>query len=73
MATWRIPIVWQNWGFVDVEANTLKEAMEIARDDDGVIPLPEGDYVDNSWELDCDDEDYIRECYNYNQQDEEAN
>lgn len=71
MATWRIPVVWQEYGFVDIEANTLKEAIEIAKDDDGVIPLPEGNYVEDSWELDCCDEDFIRNCYNDNQQDEE--
>lgn len=71
MKTWRIPVVWQEWGFVNIEANSLEEAIEIARDDDGVILLPEGNYVDDSWEVDCVDEDFLRQCYNDNQQDEE--
>lgn len=70
MKTWRIPVIWQEYGVVKVEANTLEEAMEIARDDDGVIPLPEGNFIDGSWEVDCDDEDLVRALYNNNQEDD---
>lgn len=71
MKTWKIPVVWQMMGTVKVEANTLEEAIEIARDDEGVIPLPDdGTFLDGSWEVDCSDEDYIRELYNGNQEDE---
>ena len=41
MKTWKIPVVWQEIGVVKVEANTLAEAIEIARDDDGAIPTME--------------------------------
>lgn len=71
MKEWRIPVVWQEYGFVNIEADTLAEAMKIARDDDGEIPLPEGNYVDDSWQLDTDDADYVRSCYNDGQKDEE--
>ena len=72
MKSWRIPVIWQEAGTVVVEANTLEEAIEIARDDDGVIPIPDdGYFVDDSWEVDCDDKDYLREWYNDNQEDEE--
>ena len=71
MKTWKIPVVWQEMGVVKVEANTLAEAIEIARDDDGAIPIPDnGSFLDGSWEVDCDDEDYLREWYNDNQEDE---
>ena len=70
MKTWKIPVVWQEMGVIKVEANTLAEAIEIARDDDA-IPIPDNsDFVDGSWEVDCDDEDYLREWYNDNQEDE---
>ena len=70
MKTWKIPVIWQEMGVVKVEANTLAEAIEIARDDD-VIPIPDNsDFVDGSWKVDWDDEDYIREWYNNNQEDE---
>lgn len=43
--TWKIPVVWTMMSVVTVEANTLKEAIDIAQDDDGVIPLPDnGDF-----------------------------
>lgn len=70
MKTWKIPVIWQEMGVVKVEANTLAEAIEIARDDDA-IPIPDNSgFVDGSWEVDCDDEDYLREWYNDNQEDE---
>ena len=52
---------------------TLDEAIEIAKDDAGVIPIPDnGTFLDGSWEVDCSDSAYIREWYNYNKQDETA-
>ena len=72
MKTWKIPVIWQMMGFVEVEADTLEDAMEIARDDAGEIPIPDdGDFLGGSWELDCTDEDYIRAFYNNNQSDKE--
>ena len=57
-------------GYVYVEADTLEAAMETARDDEGVIPLPtESDYVDGSWRLSESNEDFVREMYNDNQKD----
>lgn len=73
MKTWRIPVAWTMMGIVDVEAKTLDEAIEIAKDDAGVIPIPDnGTFLDGSWEVDCSDSAYIREWYNYNKQDETA-
>ena len=71
MATWKIPVSWEMCGVVKIEAETLEEAMEIARDDDGVIPLPDGEYVDGSWRLADTDTEFIREIYNNNQKDKE--
>ena len=71
MKTWQIPVVWQEIGVVKVEANTLAEAIEIARDDYGIIPIPDnGEFVDGTWEVDCFDEEYLRKFYNDNQKDE---
>ena len=72
MKTWKIPVVWQEMGVIKVEANTLDEAIEIAMDYDGVIPIPDdGTFLNGSWEVDCFDENYLREWYNGNQIDEE--
>lgn len=73
MKKWKIPVTWEACGDVYVDADTLEEAMETARDDEGVIPLPtESDYVDGSWRLSETDENFVREMYNDNQQDEKG-
>ena len=71
MKTWIIPVVWTMMGTVTVEANTLDEAIEIAKDENGVIPIPEdADFMNGTWEVDCFDIDYLREWYNNNQEDD---
>lgn len=69
MKTWKIPVTWEVYGYVKVEAPTLDEAIEIAWDDNGEIPLPEGDYIEGSWRV---EEDYglIRNIINDGQEDE---
>ena len=48
-----------------------EEAMEKARDDEGVIPLPdENDYVDGSWRVTEEDVEIVRTLYNNNQKDD---
>ena len=73
MKKWKIPVTWEVCGYVYVDADTLEEAMETARDDEGVIPLPDdNDYVDGSWRLSETDENFVREMYNDNQRDEKG-
>ena len=73
MKKWKIPVTWEVCGYVYVDADTLIEAMETARDDEGVIPLPtESDYVDGSWRLSETEENFVREMYNDNQQDDKG-
>lgn len=50
MSSFRIPLVWQMYGHVDVEADTLDDAIEYALVPD--CPLPEGEYVDDSIQVD---------------------
>lgn len=50
MSSFRIPLVWQMYGHVDVEADTLDDAIEYALGTD--CPLPEGEYVDDSIQVD---------------------
>lgn len=65
MKTWTIPVVWEMMGTVKVVADTLSEAMELARDKDGTIPLPDnGYYVEDSWDLASEDIGTIRYLYN---------
>lgn len=70
MKTWRIPVEWAEFAVIYVAANTLEEAIEKARNDD--IPLPDDrSYIDGSWMV-SDDQEYIRQCFNDNQKDEEV-
>lgn len=72
MKTWKIPVTWEMYGNVVVEAPTLQEAMDIARDDDGVIPIPDDSYyVDGSWRLsyDMSQVEEVRDLLNSGQED----
>jgi len=66
MREWRIPVTWEMYGIVYVEADTLEEAMDKAYDSE--IP-DDGEYLDGSWEVESD-VDLVRECYNGNAPDE---
>jgi len=46
MKKYRIPLVWQEYGHVWVDANSEAEAKEYALGPD--CPLPEGSYVEDS-------------------------
>lgn len=70
MKNWRIPVVYQMAGVVEVEANTLAEAIRIAEDPNEEIPLPDdGEYLDGSWEVATYDMYCLRRYYNGNQED----
>ena len=71
MKTWNIPVCWTMIGTVHVEAKTLDEAIEIAKDDAGIIPIPDdGIFMGGTWEVDCTDINYLRKWYNGNQMDD---
>lgn len=71
MKTWKIPVCWTMMGTVNVEAKTLDEAIEIAKDDAGIIPIPDdGIFMGGTWEVDCTDINYLRKWYNGNQMDD---
>ena len=70
MKTWKIPVVWQKMGTVKVVAESLAEAIELAKDEAGTIPLPDdGCYLEGSWDVASEDVEYIRQCYNGNEED----
>ena len=62
---YRIPVVWQMMGYEDVEAESMKEAITKLFEDDAVYmnrPLPEGDYLDESYKVDKEGlEEYYEE------------
>ena len=72
MKQWNIPVTWEVCSTIIIKANTLEEAMEIAEDDSGGIPctILYTNYVDGSWRLSEDDEEFVRGRYNNGQQDD---
>lgn len=46
---YKIPVSWEEYGVVKIEANSLQQAIEIFDRQSDDIPLPEGNYVDGSW------------------------
>lgn len=72
MKTWKIPVSWTMMGVIEVEADSLDKAIEVAKDDEEVVPFPDnGCYMAGSWEVDCFDKNYLRKYYNDEQCDEE--
>ena len=51
MAIWKIPVAWEMYGLVEIEAETAKEALRIFSKTEDEIPLPEGEYVDGSFRM----------------------
>lgn len=51
----RLAVTWEMYGYVDVKADTLEEAMENFNKESDYIKLPNGDYVDGSFRLSTDD------------------
>lgn len=47
--TYKIPVTWQSWGIMSIEADSLEDAKEKALGD---APLPEANYVEDSIEID---------------------
>jgi len=51
MAKFAVAVSWSVFGEMNIEAKTLEEAIQIAREDDS-ISLPEGEYMDGSFVVD---------------------
>ncbi len=52
MNTYTIPCVWQMYGTMQIEAESLEQAKEIALNPN--TKLPNGSYIEDSFELDSD-------------------
>lgn len=49
----KLPCTWEMYGVIEVEADSLEEAVSIAEDDDTPLPA-ESTYVDASFNVDLD-------------------
>lgn len=60
MAKIKLPVSWEVCGFVEVEADSIEEAMEYFERNTDNIPLPDdGEYVDGSFALTCNEPEVI--------------
>lgn len=55
----KLPVTWEVFGIVEVEANSIDEAIKKFDESCDYIPLPNGEYVDGSFNLSCREEEYI--------------
>jgi hypothetical protein len=63
MKTFKIPVTWEVYSTIDVEAETLEEAVAIFDEEEEVYPLPtDPEYIDGSFHRDPD----VEEIRNYN-------
>lgn len=51
----KVAVTWEMCGYVDIEANTMEEAMEKFKKESDYIKLPDGEYVDGSFQLTSED------------------
>ena len=55
MKTFKFGVSWEMYGYIEVEAETLEEAIRIAQETEDEMALPtDGDYVDDSFVIDYD-------------------
>ena len=66
---YRIPVSWEMMGWIEVEADSLQDAVSHCYGSE--CPLPEGDYIDGTFKVDNEDgqilaEDYPEETIDFN-------
>ena len=62
MKTFKIPVSWEAYGFVKIEANSLEEAIKIFDEKEDQISLPlDSEYIDGSFRREQDIE-FISLC-----------
>lgn len=59
--TFKIPVSWEMYGMIEIEAQTLKEALRVFDETKDDMSLPDGEYSDGSFSRSTD-ESFIRMC-----------
>ena len=67
MKTYKIPVYWTMYDTMEVEADSLKKAIDLAID---TLPLPDGVYVDGSFTVEMET---LNEIYPEEIRDEKIN
>lgn len=67
MNTYKIPVYWTMYDTMEVQANSLKEAIDLAID---TLPLPNGEFVDGSFTVEMET---LNEIYPEEIRDEKIN
>ena len=67
MSKQRIAVTWEAAGYIEVEANSIEEAMKKVKENPDNYPLPYdgGVYVDGSFRLSTDDVKEMKEICNF--------
>lgn len=67
MKTFKIPVTWESYGVVEIEADSVEQALQIFKETEDDIALPtDWDYVDSSFRLSYED-DVLKELIAYNE------
>ena len=62
MKTYKVPVVYQMFGYVEMEADSIDNAVKKVHNNIDSIPLPyDADYVEGSFEIDYGGVDYSKE------------
>ena len=55
MKTYKVPVVYTMYGYVEIEAESPEEAVKEVEDGGGDMPLPmDGEYIEGSFEVDVE-------------------
>ena len=67
MSKQRIAVTWETAGYIEVEANSIEEAMKKVKENPDNYPLPYdgGEYIDGSFRLSTDDVEEMKEICNF--------
>lgn len=67
MSKQRIAVTWEAAGYIEVEANSIEEAMKKVKEnpDNYSLPYDGGEYIDGSFRLSTDDVDEMKEICNF--------
>lgn len=61
MAKQRVAVTYEMAGFIEIEADSMEEAMEKFTENSDMYPLPyEANYVDGSFQTVCNDVDAMK-------------